>query len=98
MDDPAVDDGKCRPCECSRTPGLDPDIARRSVCYVETVGRRSGRPHEVEIWFAADPTRDRIYILSGGREQAHWVRNIQRTLSVRVRIGERWFTGRAASI
>ena len=77
---------------------LDPDAAGRSVCYLETIGRRSGRPRGIEIWFAADAARDRIYLLSGGRDQAHWVRNIGQMPSVRVRIGERWFRGHALDI
>jgi deazaflavin-dependent oxidoreductase (nitroreductase family) len=77
---------------------LDLAIARHSVCRLQTIGRRTGRPREIEIWFAADPHRDRIYILSGGRDRAHWVRNIERAPAVRVRIGERRFAGMARRI
>lgn len=58
----------------------------------------SGLPREVEIWFAADPDRNRIYLLSGGRDRAHWVRNIRREPAVRVTIGLRQFAGRAVAI
>jgi hypothetical protein len=34
---------------------LDADLARRPVCDLETIGRRSGLPRRIEIWFAADP-------------------------------------------
>jgi deazaflavin-dependent oxidoreductase (nitroreductase family) len=77
---------------------LDPDLARRSICDVETVGRVSGEPRRIEIWFAADPVRDRIYLLSGGRDRAHWVRNLRREPAVRVRIGGRWFAGVAGEV
>jgi deazaflavin-dependent oxidoreductase (nitroreductase family) len=77
---------------------LDASLARVSLCYVETTGRVSGLPRLVEIWFAADPVRDRIYILSGGREGAHWVRNARRDPAVRVRIGPSTFSGRASEI
>jgi deazaflavin-dependent oxidoreductase (nitroreductase family) len=77
---------------------LSPDLARRSICQLETIGRSSGKPRRLEIWFAADPARDRIYLLSGGRDRAHWVRNIRVNEGVRVRIGERWLDGRAAEI
>ena len=63
------------------------------MCYLETTGRTSGQPRVVEIWFAADPERDRIYILSGGRDRAHWVRNLRAASTVRVRIGSVWFFG-----
>jgi deazaflavin-dependent oxidoreductase (nitroreductase family) len=77
---------------------LEPELARRSVCDLETTGRRSGRPRRIEIWFAADPVRDRIYLLSGGRDHAHWVRNLRADPSVRVRIAGQWFDGVASEL
>ncbi|HEX2222172.1 MAG TPA: nitroreductase family deazaflavin-dependent oxidoreductase [Candidatus Limnocylindria bacterium] len=77
---------------------LDPNLARLAVCDVETIGRVSGVPRRIEIWFAADPRRDRIYLLSGGRDRAHWVRNIRRDPAVRVRIGGQWFAGAASEV
>jgi deazaflavin-dependent oxidoreductase (nitroreductase family) len=74
------------------------DLARLGVCDLETVGRVTGLPRRVEIWFAADPERDRIYLLSGGRDRAHWVRNVRREPRVRVRFGDRWFEGHATQI
>jgi deazaflavin-dependent oxidoreductase (nitroreductase family) len=68
------------------------------MCYLETTGRASGEPREIEIWFAADPDRDRIYLLSGGRDRAHWVRNLRRHPQVRVRIAGSWFRGLATEI
>jgi deazaflavin-dependent oxidoreductase (nitroreductase family) len=75
-----------------------PGLARQSVCELETIGRGTGQPRLIEIWFAADPDRDRIYILAGGRESSHWVRNVQANPAVRVRIGGQWFGGTAAII
>lgn len=77
---------------------LPPDLARRAVCDLETIGRRTGFPRLIEIWFAADPERDRIYMLSGGRDRAHWVRNLRRNPAVRVRIAGRWFAGSASEV
>jgi deazaflavin-dependent oxidoreductase (nitroreductase family) len=77
---------------------LAPDLDRHSVCVLETIGRRSGRPRPIEIWFAADPRRDRIYLLSGGRDQAQWVRNLRANPAVRVRVGDRWYDGVAGAI
>jgi deazaflavin-dependent oxidoreductase (nitroreductase family) len=77
---------------------IDPDLARRSVCQLETIGRVTGLPREVEMWFAADPDRDRIFLLAGGRDEAHWVRNIRHDAAVRVTIGQRRFAGRASAI
>jgi len=77
---------------------LPDDLARESVCDLVTTGRVSGEPRQIEIWFAADAERDRIYLLSGGRDRAQWVRNIRRDRRVRVRIGDRWFDGAAAEV
>ena len=74
------------------------ELARHAVCELETIGRRTGQPRRIEIWFAAEPGRERIYLLSGGRDEAHWVRNIRADRRVRVRLGDRWFDGAAAEI
>ena len=67
-----------------------------SVCHLQTTGRTSGRPRTIEIWFATDG--DRIYLLAGGRDRAHWVRNLLADSRVRIRIGGRTLTGRAQVI
>jgi len=77
-------------------PTISATDAKRSVCYLETIGRTSGQPREIEIWFAADG--DRVYFLSGGRDDAHWVRNLRVDPRVRVRIGREWFSGVAREI
>ena len=81
-----------------RSMAMEPELAGRSMCYLVTTGRRSGQPREIEIWFAADPERDRIYLLAGGRDRAHWVRNLRVRPAARVRIGGRWFTGQASEV
>ena len=67
-----------------------------SVCHLQTTGRTSGRPRTIEIWFATDGSR--IYLLAGGRDRAHWVRNLRIEPRVRVRIGGRTIEGRARVI
>jgi deazaflavin-dependent oxidoreductase (nitroreductase family) len=49
-------------------------IGSEPFCYLTTTGRISGRSHRIEIWFAVHD--DAVYLLSGGREDADWVRNI----------------------
>ena len=56
------------------------------VCYLTTTGRRTGRPHTIEIWFGREG--DTLYLLAGGGEQADWVRNGQAHPDVTVRIGD----------
>jgi F420H(2)-dependent quinone reductase len=44
------------------------------LCYLTTVGRSTGNPHRIEIWFALD--HDRLFLLSGGRDRSDWVQNL----------------------
>ena len=53
-------------------------------CYVTTTGRRTGRPHTIEIWFGE--REGTLYLLSGGRDRSDWVRNIRREPKVSVHI------------
>ena len=66
------------------------------VCHLQTIGRTSGRPRTIEIWFATDGAR--IYLLAGGGDRAHWVRNLRADPRVRVRIGGRTVAGAARMI
>ena len=68
-------------------------LADEDFCYLTTVGRVSGRPHEIEIWFALDG--DTLYMLSGGRDRSDWVRNLRRNPEVAVRIASEHFDGQA---
>lgn len=69
------------------------DIAGEEYCYLTTLGRVSGHPHEIEIWFGL---RDHtVYLLSGGGETSDWVKNLSRNPSVSVRIGKQTFAGTA---
>ncbi|HET7700415.1 MAG TPA: nitroreductase family deazaflavin-dependent oxidoreductase [Candidatus Limnocylindria bacterium] len=68
-------------------------LASEDFAYLTTTGRRTGRPHRIEIWFAL---RDgRIYLLSGGGDRADWVRNIRKDGHVRVQVGSRSVAARA---
>ena len=42
-------------------------------CYLTTTGRRSGRPHRIEIWYAR--SGETLYLLAGGGRPSDWVRN-----------------------
>ena len=54
--------------------------------YLTTRGRVTGRPHEIEIWFALHG--DHVYVLSGDGDRSDWVRNLQRDPAVTFRLGE----------
>lgn len=60
--------------------------AAGSYAYLTTTGRRSGRPHRIEIWFAVEDGR--VYLLSGGRDRSDWVRNLRANPRVTVELGD----------
>lgn len=72
---------------------LDPSLAGESFCYLTTTGLRSGKPHEIEIWFALDGAT--LYLLSGGGEGSDWVKNFKTKSEAAVRIGEASYHGHA---
>jgi deazaflavin-dependent oxidoreductase (nitroreductase family) len=67
-------------------------------CYVTSTGRKTGRAHRIEIWFAAAPDRDTIYLLSGGRDRSDWVRNLRAVPACTVEIGSHMYNGTARMI
>lgn len=68
-------------------------LATESLAYVTTIGRQTGRPHRIEIWFALEDSS--IYLLSGGRDRSDWVRNLHANPQVSVDIGSETLTGTA---
>lgn len=68
-------------------------MAANDYCYLTTTGRRSGRPHRIEIWYAAEG--DRLHLLAGGGRSSDWVRNLVADPEVRVEIGDRSRPGTA---
>ena len=66
----------------------------RQYLYLTTVGHKSGRPHEIEIWYVQH--QGCYYLVSEKRAAAHWVRNIGADPSVSFRVGGTAFAGRAS--
>ena len=64
----------------------DPGLGSQPFCYLTTTGRVTGRSHRIEIWFALHD--DVLYVLSGGREHADWVRNVLVSPQVVLEIGD----------
>ena len=63
------------------------EIADKQVLYLTTIGRSTGLPREIEIWFVV--CRDRFYLFAETGVAAAWVKNIRRNPAVTIRIGER---------
>ena len=83
---------------------VDRSLADEDYCYLTTIGRISGQPREIEIWFAMPPQsvpgRSRpeapvLYMLSGGRDRSDWVKNLLQEPRVSVRVGDQTCSGRA---
>ena len=70
-------------------------LADEDFCYLTTVGRVSGKPHVIEIWFALGDEGYILYMLAGGRDRSDWVKNLRRNPEVTVRIAGESFEGRA---
>jgi deazaflavin-dependent oxidoreductase (nitroreductase family) len=75
-------------------------LGGEQYCYLTTIGRRTGQPHEIEIWFAA--VGETIFLMNGGTGRppgkSDWVRNAQANPSVRVRIRDERFIGEARMV
>ena len=62
---------------------------KEEYCYLTTKGRKTGNPHEIEIWFVLH--ENVIYLMSGGMDRSDWVKNLLKDPNVTMRIGEQTF-------
>lgn len=62
-------------------------LSDERVLYLTTIGRTSGEPREIEIWFVV--FNERFYLFAETAEAAGWVKNIRNNPNVWVRIEER---------
>lgn len=72
------------------------DLAAEQYCYLTTTGRVSGEPRTIEIWFGTEAGV--LYMLAGGGEKAHWVRNLRRQPAASIRIAETRFAVAARDV
>ena len=70
--------------------------AEIECCYLTTTGRRSGRPHEIEIWFGV--VESTLYLISGNGPSADWFQNLLVDPNVTVRIEQETRSGRASVV
>jgi len=68
------------------------EVRGEKLIHVTTLGRKTVKPHIVELWFAAN--RDRVYLSHEG-EETDWMKNIRKHERVSFEIGGRNFTGKA---
>jgi deazaflavin-dependent oxidoreductase (nitroreductase family) len=70
--------------------------ADEECCDVTTIGRRSGQPHEIEIWFGV--IDDTMYLISGNGPTADWYRNALNDSQVSVRLAGQTHEGVARAV
>ena len=68
-------------------------MTRQEYLYLTTIGRRSGLPREIEIWFTEHGGHH--YVIAEHDERAQWVRNLKANAAVRFRVGNQTFQGHA---
>lgn len=59
--------------------------------YLTTAGWKTGRQHRIEIWFVE--YGGKYYVMSEGRERAHWAQNIMHNSTVSFSAGGKSFAG-----
>ncbi len=78
------------PCRSSAT------LGRHVYLYLTTKGFKSGRDHEIEIWFTE--LDGNYYVIAEKFERTHWVQNLRREPRVAFRLGKERFTGTARAL
>jgi deazaflavin-dependent oxidoreductase (nitroreductase family) len=67
-------------------------LSSQKLIHLTTGGRRSWKPHTVEIWFAV--MDGKVYLSHEGKE-TDWMKNIKKNGQVYFRIGGKTFNGNA---
>jgi len=67
-------------------------VAGKQTTRLTHYGRKTGKPHEVTIWFVLDG--DKLYIGTANVNR-QWVRNVQKTPKIRLSMGGETFEGNA---
>ena len=64
-------------------------VAEKQTTRLTHAGRKTGKPHEVTIWFVLDG--DRLYIGTANVNR-QWVRNVQKTPKIKLSMGGESFS------
>jgi deazaflavin-dependent oxidoreductase (nitroreductase family) len=71
-------------------------VQGESEVKLTTVGRSSGKPRTVTIWFVCD--QDHLYVQSGREGETNWYRNLLAKPEVRLEFDSLRLTGRAVPV
>lgn len=72
-------------------------IAQRRVVRLTTVGRKTGLPRTVKVWFVVTGPRE-IAVQHVRGPNVHWYRNLEKNPAVRVDFGEGEVRGQATVV
>ncbi|MDA4119772.1 MAG: nitroreductase family deazaflavin-dependent oxidoreductase, partial [Thaumarchaeota archaeon] len=64
--------------------------------YLTTTGWKSGRPHEIEIWFVGHGGK--FYLVSEHERGSHWMQNIRRQPLISFRVGQSKYKGKGREV
>jgi deazaflavin-dependent oxidoreductase (nitroreductase family) len=67
-------------------------VAGKQTLRLTHYGRKTGKPHEVTIWFVTEG--DKVYLTTGNVSR-QWVKNVRQTPRVKLAIGGEAFEGEA---
>jgi len=67
-------------------------VRSQKFIHLTTKGRKTGRPHTVELWFAVGDGK--VYLSHEGSE-TDWMKNLKQNGQVSFEIGGKNFTGKA---
>ena len=70
--------------------------ASESIVEITTIGRKSGQPRTIPIWFIYE--HDRFYIQAGNDGNTSWYRNLKKNSQIGLKIGDLAFSGTARFI
>ena len=79
--------------DSSNGPNDFASLNRTSLIELTVLGRKTGKPRTVKIWFVA--TQDKIYVSSGRGSDSQWIKNLKHTPSVTCQIGSTRLQGTA---
>jgi deazaflavin-dependent oxidoreductase (nitroreductase family) len=64
--------------------------------YLTTTGWKSGKLHDIEIWFVGHGRK--FYLVSEHERRSHWVQNIRRQPLISFRVGQSKYKGRGREV
>ncbi|MEK6321367.1 MAG: nitroreductase family deazaflavin-dependent oxidoreductase [Acidobacteriota bacterium] len=76
-------------------PGRE-EASKAEYLYLTTIGRISGAPRQIEIWFVE--SKGKFYVLAEHFHEAQWVKNILQNPRVRVLVDKQEFEATARAL